>query len=898
MRGSIMPLQSGTRLGPYEVLFPLGAGGMGEVWLATELRLGRKVALKLLPTDLTRDPDRIQRFEQEARAASALNHPNVCTIHALGETSEGQHYIAMEYVEGETLRQRLASAPLSLREALDIAIQVAAALSVAHAAGIVHRDIKPENVMLRPDGVVKVLDFGLAKLAPVVGGGADTTQMGVNTDAGIVVGTAAYMSPEQARGQQVDARTDIWSLGVMLYEMLAGRSPFAGPSGSDVLVGILQNDPAPLSRFDAAAPAELQRIVGKALRKDKEQRYQGIKDLLLDLQSLRDSLHVPATTSASAAEVALPRTPALPVQSRLRQFVWLIPIGAIAVVVWIYLHQSRQSEPPAPVTVVPFTTFPGLEGAPTFSPDGSQIAFAWSQEGHEDTSDLYVKVIGSEKTLRLTTQTEGGVIPSWSPDGRQIAFARAAPKRSGIFVVPALGGTERKLADVEYSFWLEMLFSWSPDGTLLAYSDTTRTEENQGIRSSVHGVERRNVVLLNTATLDKRALPNPSDDCVWSLVPAFAPDGRSLAVACTVAIDLNDLYIVPVSGGTARRVTRVEGEFSGMVWTADGKSLVFGSNGDLWRVAVAGGARQKVVASRDAGALAISRDGRRLAFDQGVENVNLWQVRLAATTRPEGLPLKVISSSRRQRNAVFSPDGRRVAFDSNRSGANEIWVSDADGSNASALTSFGGPLTGSPDWSPDGRYIAFDSKSGGRSGLYVVSAEGGPVRQVQTGLAASAVPKWSADGRYLHFAGYVAGRDQVFRVPAQGGKAVAITHAGGHDPRVSRDGARIYHVKDGAIWWTPTAGGQETRIGGMPQIEPWFSTAWALAASGVYFINPKKPASIDFLDFASERVIRVVELPGKPAQWAGLALSHDGRRLLYSQVDASAGDVMLIDNFQ
>jgi eukaryotic-like serine/threonine-protein kinase len=208
-----MALQAGTRLGPYEVIDLIGAGGMGEVWLATELRLGRKVALKLLPADLTRDPVRIQRFEQEARAASALNHPNVCTIHALDQTSEGQHYIAMEYVEGEPLRQRLSTCKLSMREALDIAIQVAAALSVAHTAGIVHRDIKPENVMLRPDGVVKVLDFGLAKLAAVGSPGAETTQLGVNTDAGTVVGTAAYMSPEQARGQPVDARTDIWRSG-------------------------------------------------------------------------------------------------------------------------------------------------------------------------------------------------------------------------------------------------------------------------------------------------------------------------------------------------------------------------------------------------------------------------------------------------------------------------------------------------------------------------------------------------------------------------------------------------------------------------------------------------------------------------------------------------------------
>jgi eukaryotic-like serine/threonine-protein kinase len=258
-----MPLQAGTRLGPYEVLSRIGAGGMGEVWLATELRLGRNVALKLLPADVTRDPVRIQRFELEARAASALNHPNVCTIYALDQASDGQHYIAMEYVEGQTLRERLATARLSLREALDIGVQVAAALSVAHAAGIIHRDIKPDNVMLRADGVVKVLDFGLAKLAPLKPGGADTTRMPVNTDAGTVVGTATYMSPEQARGQPVDARTDIWSLGAMLYEMIAGRSPFAAPSGSDVLAAILQNEPAPLARFEPDAPAELQRILTK-----------------------------------------------------------------------------------------------------------------------------------------------------------------------------------------------------------------------------------------------------------------------------------------------------------------------------------------------------------------------------------------------------------------------------------------------------------------------------------------------------------------------------------------------------------------------------------------------------------------------------------------------------------
>ena len=275
------------------------------MWLATELRLGRKVALKLLPPTSRAIPT----------AFSASSRKPVPPLRSTTRTSarstrssrraSGQHYIAMEYVEGETLRQRLVTSRLSIREALDIAIQVAAALSVAHAAGIVHRDIKPENVMLRPDGVVKVLDFGLAKLAAVGPRRVRTrTQLGVNTDAGKVVGTAAYMSPEQARGQQVDARTDIWSLGVMLYEMIAGRSPFSAPSGSDVLAAILQNEPAPVARFEPDAPAEVQRILTKTLRKDRSQRYQTVQDLLLDLQALRDDLAV-ARTSGSAPVTAI-----------------------------------------------------------------------------------------------------------------------------------------------------------------------------------------------------------------------------------------------------------------------------------------------------------------------------------------------------------------------------------------------------------------------------------------------------------------------------------------------------------------------------------------------------------------------------------------------------------------
>jgi len=283
---------------------------MGEVWLATEVRLDRKVALKLLPPELTQAPAGVHRFEHEARAASALSHPNVCTILTLGETADGQRYIAMEYVEGTTLRKRLAGSHLTIRESLDIAVQIAAALTAAPAAGIVHRDIKPENVMLRRDGLVKVLDFGLAKLTAQSGEALQDTQTAFRTDTGMVVGTAAYMSPEQARGLPVDVRSDTWSLGVVLYEMITHRRPFTGATSSDLLVAILEREPSSIVESCPTAPAELQRIVQKCLQKIADRRYQTSQDLPLDMQALRaspqigapllqPSEHAPLTTAAT-----------------------------------------------------------------------------------------------------------------------------------------------------------------------------------------------------------------------------------------------------------------------------------------------------------------------------------------------------------------------------------------------------------------------------------------------------------------------------------------------------------------------------------------------------------------------------------------------------------------------
>lgn len=292
----------GQTIGHYQVTREIGSGGMGEVYLAQDTRLGRLVALKLLPTDLSKDEDRLRRFEQEARTASALNHPNVCVIYEVGETEDDGHYIAMEYIAGVTLRQHMTEARLKLGEVLDVAVQIASGLAAAHEVGIVHRDIKPENIMLRRDGYVKVLDFGLAKLSvkplPCTDSAAPMVSREA-TDPGVIIGTVLYMSPEQARGKEVDARSDIFSLGVVMYELVAGRTPFEGETSTDVLAAILDREPMPLARFSPDVPTELQRIAMKCLRKDGDDRYQTMKGLLADLRELREELAVEAKLQRS-----------------------------------------------------------------------------------------------------------------------------------------------------------------------------------------------------------------------------------------------------------------------------------------------------------------------------------------------------------------------------------------------------------------------------------------------------------------------------------------------------------------------------------------------------------------------------------------------------------------------
>jgi eukaryotic-like serine/threonine-protein kinase len=929
-----MTLSAGTQLDRFEIISPLGSGGMGEVYLAQDIRLNRKVALKLLPAQFTRDEDRVRRFEQEAQAASALNHPNIITIHEISQTGSS-HFIAAEFIAGQTLRQILAQEKLGLHRAFDVAVQVASALVAAHAAGIVHRDIKPENVIVRPDGLVKILDFGLAKLTEKQHPPADTEAPTIiartETDPGTVMGTAQYMSPEQARGQMVDARTDTFSLGVVLYEMITGKRPFEGATPADVIVSILTKDPTPPSLHTPELPAELDRIISKALEKDREERYQVVKELLLDVKRLERRLQFQAELARSAGPgeqissigptataTAYPQPAQTTDKQRTRRTVNLAylvgvtkrhKLGAVLTLVsvlaaaglMLWLSPFDQHRAPSltalTARIIPFTTFSGVADQPAFSPDGNQIAFTWDG-GNGGNLDLYVKLIGAGAPLRLTTDPAEDISPAWSPDGRYLAFLRRSATENGIFIVPALGGDERRLGTTEPSLsrqaWSQCRLSWSPDGRFLAVVDHTSPED------------RYSIFLLSVEDGGKQRLTSsPESSADYS--PAFSPDGKTLAFIRSSGLTSEDIYLISTHGETLQRLTVDQRRILSLAWTADGREIVFSSNRgggfSLWRVAASGGTPERVaVTGQNAFSPAISRQGNRLVYNVSFLDSNIWRIDNSNAADRQKSPTRLISSTLQDHSPQISPDGKKIVFVSDRTGNDEIWICESDGSHPVQLTFFESTVNGTPRWSPDGQQIVFDARPAGNADIYVVSAEGGKPRPITLEPSHDVIASWSRDGRWLYFCSNRSGAYQIWKVPAAGGQAIQVTKHGGFEAFESPDGELLYYTKGrgpGGIWQIPVAGGEERQVRELVEAGYW--RYWAVQDNGIYFVAPVASAlpAIKFFSFATRGVTQLGVLEREPLQGPpGLTISPDGRWLLYAQVDQGGSNLMLVENFR
>ena len=890
------PSQSlvGRTLDNYQVLSLLGVGGMGEVYRARDTKLGREVAIKVLPAGFASGSDRL-RLEREARAVSALNHPNILTIYEIKEVDE-HLFIATEFVDGENLRERLREGRMKLGEVLDVAIQVASALSAAHAAGIVHRDIKPENIMLRRDALVKVLDFGLAKLTEpqsTITGPEEVTLQHFSTEPGLVLGTSVYMSPEQARGLPLDTRTDIWSLGVVLYEMVGGHVPFSGATKSDVIVSILEREPPPLEDDPQEPAIELKWILHKALRKEKEERYQTARELLGDLKDVRHELDTHPTLGRSIKPELSGWAKRSKRGSLFALSLALISIAAIALALYKFVGRKQPQVVLPAAKVVPFTTFPGRELQPTFSPDGNQIAFAWNGE-KRDNFDIYVKLVNTgTPPLRLTSNPAHDLFPAWSPDGREIAFVRQSGSEVSIFVIPALGGPERKLYSGTSAFLLLYDYgnglSWSPDGKYLAFS---------GQRSPR---EPNSIFLLSRESLEARQITTPPAGFLGDSTPAFSPDGKVLAFVRGASSRDVEIYTMPATGGEPKRLTFDNRSGRSLAWTADGREILFSlwasATFRLWRVSAAGGTPEQLAVGQGGSTLAISRQGDHLAYSQESRDTDIWRI---GTSGPTSMrPTRLISSTRLDYGPQYSPDSKRIAFTSGRSGSNEIWLCDADGLNPVQLTSFAGPDVGSPRWSPDGRQVAFDSVATGNRDIFVVSVEGGKPRRLTEDSSDEVRPSWSRDGRSIYFGSNRTGDWQVWKAPAEGGKAVQVTQQGGREAIESFDGNLVYYTKSfgiPGIWKVPVMGGDETRV-----LDEALQGFWALLDNGIYFVNPKATPrpTIDFFNFATGRTSQVAAIE-KELQLTSpsLAVSPDGRWLLYAEVDSFENDIMLVENFR
>jgi eukaryotic-like serine/threonine-protein kinase len=821
----------GTRLGPYEILSQLGAGGMGEVYRAKDTRLNRTVAIKVLPSEQIADPERKRRFVQEAKAASALNHPNIVTIYDIN-TDDGVDFIAMEYVAGKTLDQIIPRKGLRLGEALKYAIQMADALARAHAAGIVHRDLKPANVMVTEEGSVKMLDFGLAKLLEP--GESDQwaetrdtkRDEGPITEEGTILGTVAYMSREQAEGKRVDARSDIFSFGAVLYEMVTGQRAFQGDSKMSTLAAILKEEPKAVSQMAAGIPHELERIIYRCLRKERERRLQHMDDLKVALQEVKEESDSGTLAAAPAAQ-----------KSQLRRLIWvaalLALLGAITVAVW-FKHSPVKS-PQTPLTAVPLTSYPGLEHSPSFSPDGNQVAFCWDGD-KQGNLDIYVKLIGTAGEFRLTDHPSPERSPAWSPDGRWIAFLRELSQDQGSVVLKSpIGGPERELAEIrvrDLAWYVDL--AWSPDGKWLAVPDRASPEQPTAL------------FLVSTDSGEKRKLTSPPSTSVGDGSPAFSADGRRLAFSRHFSPFVSELYLLPLSGdltaeGEPKPLTFEKRRSLSPVWSPDGRDLIFISGSQhhprLWRMAASGAGVPEPLpfAGMSVYAPTISRQGRRLAYAQYVGDVNIWRVEIPGPHGKVSPPMKLISSTLLDHLPQFSPDGKRIAFQSYRSGSPEIWVCDSDGSAASQLTQFGGPETKHPRWSPDGKRLVFDSRPEGTGAIYVIGAQGGRPQRLTHDPAEEGAASWSRDGKWIYFASNRTGEEQVWKMPANGGEAVRVSREGGFSPFESPDGRAVYYIKADkevtSLWKVPVDGGQESQVLG----SIWAHN-FAVVNRGIYFI--------------------------------------------------------------
>ncbi len=798
-------LQTGSLILHYRIVSKIGAGGMGEVYLAEDTELERRVGLKILRAEIAGDEDRLRRFVLEAKAASALNHPNILTVFEIG-SFEGSRYIATEFIKGETLRERMRGEPFTLRETLEIVLQIAAALGAAHDASIIHRDIKPENIMIRDDGLVKVLDFGLAKLSepPTPAGGPDlsedATKVQFSTQPGIIMGTVAYMSPEQARGQRIDARSDIFSLGIVMFELFTGKRPFEGETHLDLISSILKDETPLLRHIAPGLPRQLERIVDKTLRKDRDHRYQHVKDLHIDLEDLGDELKFEAKlnqtvepTVALAAHVTNAddfRSAFTTSVAATRRFTllhaFLFTIITAALLGSVLFYFSFYNRSPAIADSLKVTDVASWSSAPgelvakaSFSPDGKMIAFASTKSG---TKNIWVTQTASTEAIQVTNDNYSNTNPIWSPKGDEIAYfsqkANLADRQSnstGVWRVPALGGTPKSVGAI--SDGSSQLRRWTASGKIYFQSG-----------NDLHVLDMASGTSRPATSFGEKGLK-----VKWASISA---DEKSIAYT-TQNEAAWTLFVGDASGVNPTKVAEGPGEVEDVAWVPEKKRIFYSAivNG-VFQVFVTdiGSGRSVRITSSETDSVVIDAapDGRSVIFSSAREESNLWRIN---TANSQETPLARDLNSKLW--PAVSPDNAKMAFQSikNLSAGNHLMessivvkpVKTRDEGERPTLLAENGYL---PTWSPDGTMLAFMRRSlegvvallaanpngGGErlltsGGIPVIGYSVSPYNHVQTKAFA-----WSPDSSKIAYISERGGASNIWAVSTRDAADASLTN--------------------------------------------------------------------------------------------------------------------------
>ena len=927
-------LSPGATLAHYRIIGKIGAGGMGEVYRAQDTELGRSVALKFLPSNVAAQQDRLKRFIQEAKAASALNHPNILTVYQIGRT-EDITFIATEFVDGVTLRDYMRQR-LKLTEILDIASQVASALVAAHAAGIVHRDIKPENIMVRKDGIVKILDFGLAKLNDRFdssSGSEATTFALVNTEPGAILGTAAYMSPEQAAGRDVDARSDIWSLGVVLYEMLTGRAPFEGASKSHIIVAILDREPIPITQFATNIPESLELVVTEALTKDVDERCQTAREMLGKLKRLRQRIEsgvmsseitrsVPPSPSVvssaslppkqvTVSEVARSTAPSGDLtatrtltdvrkrRSKLFYAAILMPVLVVAGSIGFGLYKLfRQPKQFGPVKMTALTTGGKINGEDitgqlSISPDGKYVVFAANDNKQQPS--LWIRQISTNSLVRIVSAENGAYFATtFSPDGDLVYYVASLERNKFVptlYRIPFLGGTPTKVLDRVAS-----AIAFSSNGAQFAF--VRRNAENFAL-----------MVANTDGSGEPKTLAALKPPNTFSVAgPSWSPDGKRIACAMSEGTDgANSTVVeVPIEGGEPRPIGSEKWARIGrLIWLPDSSGLIMtaepqsSSHGpQIWFLNYPSGQARRITSDLNIYgivSLGLTADSATVATIQQVTTSNIW---ITAPNEDESRAQQIVKTNLPE-TVTWTPDGKIVY--ASRTGENwDIWISNRDGSENKQLTAdtF---VDQQPSVCGDGRYIVFQSDRTRSRSIWRMDLDGSNPKQLTDGNQVDGNPVCSADGRFVVFTSERSGSATLWKVGIDGGAPLQLTSHPSDLPIISPDGKLIaYFYMDEALSQPrlgiiPFEGGEPVKTVDLPRSVQPVAFAWLPDGKAVAYLD----SASGILNIWSQPIDS-----GPPKQLTSFksdfitsfAISRDGKIAAYRF--SATRDIVLIKDFR